>query len=75
MSNQLGFPKKCQDKANELVNAHGYDKTLEILDERIEAKTKEHALVDIRTDTQLKINLACEVDFLSQTKQAIKLNK
>jgi hypothetical protein len=71
----IGMPQQCIAEGKELVNAHGYDKALEILDERMKAKTQEHALVDIRTDTQLKIDLACKVDFLSQTKQAVIINK
>lgn len=74
MSNQLEMPQQFQDKANELVNAHGYDKAIETIDAKITKLRKAHARLDY-TNPQLKIDLACDVDFWSQTKQAIKLNK
>lgn len=75
MSNKLGFPKKCQDKANELLNAHGYDKAIETIDSQITKLRKAHARLDYKTNPQLKIDLACDVDFWSQTKQAVIINK
>lgn len=75
MSNQLGFPKKCQDKANELLNAHGYDKAIETIDAKITKLRKAHARLDYTTNGQLKIDLACDVDFWSQTMQALTINK
>ena len=75
MKETIGMPQQCIAEGNKLVNAHGYDKAIEILEAEIVVKTQAHALVDIRTDTQLKIDLACAVDLLSQTKQAVIINK
>jgi len=75
MKNQLEYPQQCQDKAKELLSANGYDKALSIISAEISKLRKAHAKLDIRIHTQLKIDLACDVDFWSQTKQSIEINK
>jgi len=75
MSNKLGLPIQCQDTGKAYTDAYGYDRAINVIERKIATLRKAHELIDYKNNTQLKIDLACDVDFWCQTKEAIKLNK
>jgi len=75
MNDQLGMPQQCQDTGKAFVTTYGYNRAINVIERKITTLRKAHALIEYDTHMQLKIDLACDVDFWSQTKEAIKLNK